>query len=107
LPTDGRLGEEHVQVCLLAGLRRADRADDLGRPAVHAGRALRRRGRENQPADDGRPHQRDLLGDEAANGEAEQDVHRSSEREVVTSIEKMLRWARHRIVRNLLAAMNS
>ncbi len=65
----GRRGEEHDQVCLGPGLRCADRADDLGRPAMHAGRALGRRGRENQPADDGGQHQRDLLRDEAADGE--------------------------------------
>jgi hypothetical protein len=36
-----------------------------GRPAVHAGRALRRRRREDQAPDQGRPAQGDLLGDEA------------------------------------------
>ena len=52
---------------------------------MHAGRALGRRGRENQPADDSRPDQRDLLRDEAANREAEQtnlaDLHGGDERD--------------------------
>ena len=39
---------------------------------MHAGGALRRGGRQDQPAHGGRPGQRDLLGDEAADGEPEQ-----------------------------------
>jgi hypothetical protein len=38
---------------------------------VHAGRALRRRGDQDEPSDESGPHQRDLLGDEAADGEAQ------------------------------------
>ena len=38
---------------------------------MHPGGALRRRGRKNQAPDDGRPDQRDLLRDEAADGEPE------------------------------------
>ena len=69
-----RPGEEHAQVALGGGVRRTDRGHHLGRPAVHAGRALRRRRGEDQAPDQGRPAQGDLLGDEAANGEPEQ-VH--------------------------------
>ena len=39
---------------------------------MHAGGALRSRGRQDHPAYDGGPGQRDLLRDEAADGEAEQ-----------------------------------
>jgi hypothetical protein len=46
---------------------------------VHAGGALRRCGSEDQPSHDGWPGQRDLLRDEAADGEAEEirlaDLH--------------------------------
>src|SRR5208282_6235620 len=42
------------------------------RPPVHAGGALRRRGRQDHPPDDGGPGQGDLLRDETADGEAEQ-----------------------------------
>jgi hypothetical protein len=38
---------------------------------VHAGRAARGRGSQNQPADEIGPDQRDLLRDEAADGEPE------------------------------------
>src|ERR1017187_10417560 len=40
-------GEEHAEIFLRAGLRGANRADHGGRPAVHAGRALRSRRRED------------------------------------------------------------
>ena len=76
-----------LEVFLRAGLRGADGADDLGRPAVHAGRALRRRGRQDQPSHDGRPDQRDLLRDEAADGEPEHvdlaEFHGGDERDGV------------------------
>src|SRR5690349_15901637 len=65
-------GEEDAEIFPGAGLRGADGADDLRCPAVHAGRALRRRGGQDEPPDEGGPHQRDLLGDEAADGEAQQ-----------------------------------
>jgi hypothetical protein len=65
-------GEEHAEIFLRAGLRGANRADHGGRPAVHAGRALRSRRREDQAPDQGRPTQGDLLGDKAADGEPEQ-----------------------------------
>src|ERR1700722_5735029 len=57
-----------------AGVKGADRADDLRRPPVHADRALRSGGGQYQPADDGRADESDLLGDEAANGKA-QEIH--------------------------------
>jgi hypothetical protein len=54
---------------------------------VHAGGALRGRGGQHQPADDGRPGQRDLLRDEAADGEPQQvnlaEVHCGEERDGV------------------------
>ena len=49
-----------------------DRADDLRRPAVHPGRALRCRRREHDPPQQVGADQRDLLRDEAAEREAEQ-----------------------------------
>jgi hypothetical protein len=61
---------------------------------VHAGRALRRRGGQDQPADDRRPHQCDLLGDEAADGEAEQvdlaELHGGDERDASRAICSMV-----------------
>jgi hypothetical protein len=53
-------------------LRRTDCADDLRRPAVHPGRTLRRCGREHDAPQEIRADERDLLGDEAADREAEQ-----------------------------------
>jgi hypothetical protein len=53
------------------GLRGADRADDVGCPAMHSERALRRRRREDEAPDQGGSAQRDLLGDEAPDGEPE------------------------------------
>ena len=67
-------GEEYVEVLLRAGLRGADGSDHLRVPAMHAGCALRRRGGQHNPPGDRWPDQRDLLGDEAADGEPEQ-VH--------------------------------
>jgi hypothetical protein len=86
-PACVRPGEEHLQVGLRAGVRRADRTDDLRRPAVHASRALRRRGSQHQPADDRLPDQRSLLRNEAADGEAEEahlaELHGGDERDGV------------------------
>jgi hypothetical protein len=52
---------------------RAHGPDHFRRPPVHAGSARRRRGRERQAADQRRPDQRELLGDEASDREP-QDV---------------------------------
>ena len=52
-------GEEDIEVFPGPGFGGADGADDLGGPAVHAGRALRRGGRQDKPPHEGRPGQRD------------------------------------------------
>jgi hypothetical protein len=74
LPAGVGAGEEYVEVLLRAGLRGADGSDHLRIPAMHAGCALRRRGGQHNPPGDRWPDQRDLLGDEAADGEPER-VH--------------------------------
>jgi hypothetical protein len=57
-----RLGEDYVEVSLRPGFRCADRTDAPGaQPCMPAAPF----GAENQPADDGRAHQRDLPRDEA------------------------------------------
>ena len=78
-----RGGEEDGEVSLRVRLRRTDRADHLGCPAVHPGRALRCGRREHDAPQQVGPDERDLLRDEAADREAEQidplEVHRLEE----------------------------
>jgi len=73
-------GEEHGDVPLRGRLRCTDGADDLRRPTVHPGRALRCGRGEHDAAQYVGADERDLLGDEAADGKAEQvdalEVHR-------------------------------
>src|SRR5439155_1641599 len=65
-------GEEDAEVIPGAGFGGADGADDLRSPAVHAGGALRCCGRKDQPSCNGWPGQRNLLRDEAADGESQE-----------------------------------
>ena len=78
-----RGGEEDAEVFLRRRLRLADRADDLRRPAMHPRRALGCRGREHDAPQEVGADERDLLGDEAAEREAEQidalELHRLEE----------------------------
>ena len=59
--------EEVLRLALAAG-----GGGDVVAPAVHARRALRTGCRQDESADERRPHQRDLLRDEAADREPEQ-----------------------------------
>src|SRR4051794_31032626 len=71
LPARARAREEDAEVPVGVERRLAHRSDHLGCPPVHPGRAARRRGGEDQATDRSRPDQRDLLGDGAADREAE------------------------------------
>ena len=72
LPARGRAREEDAEVPVGIGLGLAHGSDHLGCPAVHPGGAARGCRREDQATDHRRPDQRDLLGDEAADREAEE-----------------------------------
>ena len=72
LATRVRGGEEDGEVSLGARLRLTDRGDHLPRPAVHPRRALGCRGREHDTSEEVGADERDLLRDEAAEGETEQ-----------------------------------
>jgi hypothetical protein len=76
LPARGRAREEHAEVTVGVAVGLADRSDHVGRPAVHPGGAARGRRREDHATDRRRPDQCDLLGDEAADREA-QEVDRA------------------------------
>jgi hypothetical protein len=74
LPARGRAREEEAEVSVGIALGLAHSSDHLGCPAVHPGGAARGCRREDQATDYCRPDQRDVLGDEAADREAE-EVH--------------------------------
>jgi hypothetical protein len=64
------VGEHDVEEVL--GLALPARSRDVRAPAVHLRRALRTSCRQNETPDERRSHERDLLGDESADREAEQ-----------------------------------